>query len=205
MKTTILFFAIMLLPVLAWAQESDEDFKTVLDNRTIGGYGAFSVGYTQIEGKNAVLLGARGGVVIGHSFSVGLGGAGFINEYEYNNAEGKDYSLAGGYGGIYFEPIVAPKFPVHMSFPMLFGVGGVATTTWDRTGNDIKQVNDVLGSASFLVFEPAAEIEFNVVKFFRLAVYASYRFTTEIDVPLVEDKTPLDSYSVGMTFKFGKF
>ena len=36
-----------------------------------------------------------------------------------------NYTLAGGYGGIFIEPILGGTKPVHVSFPVLFGVGGV--------------------------------------------------------------------------------
>jgi len=43
-----------------------------------GGYGAFTVGYTQIDGKDAILSGGRGGWLIDHHFTNGLAGYGFL-------------------------------------------------------------------------------------------------------------------------------
>lgn len=175
MKKIILLGIVLLtaVPVFTQVEEvnrqelKDDDFKTVLGGNSVGGYGSVSVSYSVIDEKNAVVFGARGGVILGHSFAMGFGGAGFINEYHYDPVEDINVSLAGGYGGVFFEPIIAPKFPVHISIPVLLGVGGVSYTTLDDTYNDYEfWVED---SEAFLVAEPGIEIEFNITHFFRFS------------------------------------
>ena len=110
--------------------------------------------------------------------------------------------IAGGYGGLFFEPIIMPKYPVHISVPVLVGVGGVAYAIY----NDNHDYNDnfVEDSEVFLVLEPGIELEFNFTKFFRFAITGTYRLTSDITL----ENTPVDAlrgFSGGVTFKFGKF
>ena len=200
-----LFFLIFIgLGVLcASAQDNNDDqISTIFSkNRSNGGYGALSFGYTQIDGKDAFLMGARGSWIIDHSFAIGLGGNGFVNNVNYNNWRDNDldYNLAGGYGGIYLEPIILPRLPVHISVPVLFGVGAVAQVedhedwTYDDSRSDV-----------FLVFEPAVELEFNMTRHLRLAGTLGYRFTSKIEMI---DTNPdiMEGANIGLIMKFGKF
>ena len=82
------------------SQREPGQVQTLFDPRSgSGGYGAISIGYTKIDGRDAILMGGRGEWVIGHGFGLGLGGYGFVNDPIYNPLDDLNYSLAGGYGG----------------------------------------------------------------------------------------------------------
>jgi len=212
-KTFLLFAVITLITGISYSQVNKKDstkktdeIKTVFGNKKIshGGYGALTIGYSQIDGQDAFITGARGSWVIGHSFALGLGGIGFANDLYINNSPGSQkYSLEGGYGGLILEPILLPKFPVHLSFPVLLGAGGVAyinSSYYDNFENDF-YVED---SDAFFIAEPGVELEMNLLKFIRLAVGASYRFTSDVHL----DSKPndvLNGYNATFTLKFGKF
>ncbi len=108
----------------------------------------------------------------------------------------------GGYGGIYLEPILAPRLPVHISIPLLFGIGGITNVedhrNWDNWVFDNRR-NDV-----YLVFEPAIELEFNMTRHVRLACSAGNRFTSDIEM---ENTNPeiLEGINIGLVLKFGRF
>ena len=102
------------------------------------------------------------------------------------------------------EPILLPRFPIHISLPVVVGVGGIAYTTSTSYTDWFEPSYYVEDATSFLIVEPGVELEINVVKFFRVAVGAYYRYTsniTLIDTP--EDV--LNGYSAAITLKFGKF
>jgi len=175
-------------------------------NSGSGGYGAFSIGYTQINSQDAILMGGRGAWVVGHGFGLGMGGYGFVNDPTYNSINQLNYSLAGGYGGLLMEPILFGWFPVHLSFPIMIGAGGVANTVYSSNWNDPYEYWDgyVEDATAFFVADFGMEVEFNLVRFFRLAVFGSYRYTSDI----ILNNTPanaLRGWSAGMTFKFGSF
>ena len=187
------------------AQDDNDHISTIFSKgKKNGGYGAISLGFTQIGGKDAFLMGARGSWIINHSFAIGLGGCGFVNDANYHywrNNQPQKY-LAGGYGGIYLEPIVAPRLPAHLSFPVLLGIGGISNIdnqeNWDNLTFDNLQ-NDV-----FLVLEPSVELEFNMSRHLRVAGTFGYRFTSKIEIENI-DPQALKGANVGLIFKFGKF
>jgi hypothetical protein len=208
MKKIITLLLIALTVPLLQAQEENGEFKTLFGDRHIshGGYGALDIRYSTIDGKDAFLMGGRGAWVIGHGFALGFGGMGFLNDYHYNPdiAGGRNVNLAGGYGGLLLEPILFPKFPVHVSIPVLIGAGGIAYTTsynpydWDESHYFVEE------ATAYFVLEPGIELEFNIVRFFRLAIGGYYRYTSDIrlyDTP----ENVLHGFSGGITLKFGKF
>ena len=208
MKKIITLLLIALIVPLLHAQEENGEFKTLFGDRQIshGGYGALDIRYSTIDGKDAFLMGGRGAWVIGHGFALGFGGMGFLNDYHYNPdiAGGRNVNLAGGYGGLLLEPILFPKFPVHVSIPVLIGAGGIAYTTsynpydWDESHYFVEE------ATGYFVLEPGIELEFNIVRFFRLAIGGYYRYTSDIrlyDTP----ENVLHGFSGGVTLKFGKF
>lgn len=184
----------------------NKEIKTLLGrNRAGGGYGAFSTGYSVIDNNHAVLFGGRFGWIASHSLGVGIGATGFINEFHYEPSLDREVFLAGGYGGLYLEPILLPRSPVHLSFPVLLGVGGISYVSKESDLNN----NLIEDSEAFLLVEPGAELELNLTKFFRVAIGATYRFPTAFDVGLSGTPTAsaesLEGLSYMVTFKFGKF
>ncbi len=100
--------------------------------------------------------------------------------------------------------LVFPKFPVHISIPVLIGAGGIAYATnynpydWDESHYFIED------ATGYFVLEPGIELELNIVRFFRLAIGGYYRYTSNIrlyDTP----ENVLHGFSGGITMKFGKF
>jgi len=214
MKRTVIFTVLITLLVAPlFSQKSDstkskknDEFKTIFGNsHSNGAYGAFSVGYTEIDNIQAVTFGGKFEWIVGHSFGVGFGGNGFINEYHWDETLQRDVFLTGGYGGLIVEPILLPKFPVHLSFPVILGAGGISYITKEN----MDYHNMVEDSEAFLIVEPMAELEFNITRHFRLALGASYRFTTPFNVgasgsvPVSSDA--IENWSYVMTFKFGSF
>ena len=207
---TMVIMSICTTTVLA--QENQNEYRSIFNKKSdqhiaSGGYGSFGIGYTTIDSKEAVILNIKGAWVINHSVALGLAGYGFFNNLDKSNTNPDQY-LAGGYGGFYFEPIVLYNSPVHLSFPVLIGGGGVSTIPsnyWDWPYPSYPNDYDI-----FFVVEPGVELEFNMVKFFRMSLGATYRFTNGVlleypgggpEIPL----NALDGFNFYLNFKFGKF
>jgi hypothetical protein len=202
---------------------AQDDMQTVFGNpdRQIdhGGYGAFTMGYTKIDGKDAMIMGGRAGWLIDHHFTIGFAGYGFFNNMNKKYADNtyQDRTLAGGYGGLFMEAIIAPNYPVHVTIPVLFGVGGATAqygNIWDE--NYWKSYDYYYNSDAYLVFEPGVEVEINIMKFFRLALGATYRLTNGLNLyydyyegdTFVSEKVDpraLDGFNFNMSLKFGWF
>lgn len=210
--------------VIAFGQktENDQQIRTIFGGpevKSIGGYGAMEVGYTTINKLDAIYFGARGSVVINHMLALGLGGKGFITNPVYDVNIGQDYEFAGGYGGFYIEPILKGNNPVHVSFPILIGAGGIGYLKhWGDYGHSYDYNNVDEDSYAFFVFEPGVELEFNIIRWMRVALVGSYRFTSDVKLKYKDRFIPVDyagtsiaptdllrSFNVGLIMKFGKF
>lgn len=222
----LLFVAILLATQLSYAQNSDTtillnidetykpprkkstfDQKTLFGNNSgsVGGFGALTVNATSLNGEEALLTGFRAGVILDHGMAIGFGGHGLVTSVykEHTSGEAK-LQLEMGYGGLLFEPILAPKWPVHITLPVLIGAGGAVYTSSSDSADywyDDYEVEDV---DAFFVLEPGVNVEFNITRFFRLDVGASYRYLRDIDLINTNNKD-LNGWSGGFTMKFGKF
>ncbi len=195
----------------------NEEIKTIFKTpsaKSFGFYIAFSAQYSSLkDDMDAYLIGGRLSCILNHNVGIGIGGYGFVNDMKYNDVDGaEDYYLVGGYGGLYIEPILFPKSPIHISFPILIGAGGVSYEEaidngddwWDDDKWDDWEDRETVDSEGFFVIEPGVEIEFNMMKNLRLAVGASYRKTVGIDL-INSDSDIIDGFNAGLTFKIGKF
>ena len=191
---------------------NDDGVRTLFNEDSFkGGYGAFDVRYGMLDDRDAVVIGGKGVWLLNHSFGIGAAGYGFITDFDQEVNLDLHHNLQGGYGGLYFEPIIAPKSPVHFSVPLFFGVGGVAYTTVDKYdndhwGNDWDDDDDyyVEDWDAFFIFKPGVEVEMNVLKFFRLGFGGYYNFTTDIDV-METKKDAIQGWEAGISLKFGVF
>ena len=208
MKTNklLIIVAAMIFGMGAYAQD---DFETVVKSGNgeveHGGYGAVRIGYTQIDGLSALTSGVRGVWIINHKFALGGGASGFINDLSPNNGS-NEYFIGGGYGGFVFEPILFPNKAFHVTFPIL--IGGGMSATMRRYHGDNYHDDNIYDYGGYFVFEPAVELEMNMVKFFRMAAGVSYRLTSNpgISYPYREiSSTAFNYFNFYLIFKFGKF
>ena len=206
--------ALITTPLLAQEQTNttNQEIKTLFGNankeRSNGGYGGFSTAYTNMGGKDAIMFGGQGGWIIDHSLVIGGAGYGFMTERFYDNELSDNYMLAGGYGGLMLEFIIAPQSPIHLSIPLVIGAGGVSYT---KNSHDYDYHHWSEDSQAFFVIEPGVELELNIVNFMRIAAGAKYRYTSDVELnyfdsglPIV-DKGDLRGFSTHITLKFGKF
>jgi hypothetical protein len=211
----IIFFSIGFLAFAQVDEESNQKYKHQSDIKTIlpqgrrgsvGGYGELSLLYTSIDQRDAISFGARGAVLLGHSLAIGLCGSGFINDPKVYSEMAERVSIAGGYGGLFFEPIVFPRFPVHISIPVTVGVGGVsASRNYDYNNYDDYYPEE---SDAYVVVEPGIELELNITRFCRFTIGGYYRYTSDVDMVIDGVTLPGDllrGFSGGVNFKFGKF
>ncbi len=205
--------------------ENTDEIKTLFGDKAVhGGYGGFSVRYTEINNQEGLVIGGRGAWIMNHAFSIGAAGYGFFNEASpapINLGMDEDYRIGGGYGGLLIEPIIAGKFPVHISLPVLIGAGGLVYTkdyrdTWNSMNNEEWEPYHEDADAFFII-EPGVELEFNLLKFVRVSFGAYHRFTSEIilesdmevsDPSISTELAPrdvLNNFTFGFALKFGKF
>jgi len=213
MKAKVIVLMFLTLGIVAFGQEQEEEFRTLLGNQQeLGAYGGFGVEYGQIDDLGALFFTGKAALIMGHNLALGVAGKGFISNYFPVDAL-YDYQLAGGYGGLFVEPIFFPKSPVHFTVPLLFGVGGITVIEDLNHYDEYEYDNNILANDVFVVFEPGVEVQMNITHFFRIAVGASYRLPSKLEIQDIDVQTDrikvgpkaLEGFSGGVTFKFGKF
>ena len=202
MKTTVFLLAIFLFCAPVAAQE-----QTLLGDTDIehGGYGGPVVTFTTVNDEFGVLVGARGGWIINHTFSIGLAGYGLANNIKANSVDsfGRKY-LELGYGGLDLEYINRSDELIHFSVHTLIGGGSAGfryswnEDHWSNNNMNRKEQDP------FFVLEPGVNVDLNVTPWFRTSVGANYRFITGLSSAAATN-SDLSGLSAGLTFRFGKF
>ena len=191
-------------------EENRDEINTLFKDRSGGHYIGLSLNYVEIEDQHGMQFGLRGGWIAGHGLAIGFGAKVFFNESKEDDFILPDPPLAnliGGYGGLLIEPIILPRFPVHLSFPVLAGVGGIAYSLDKERFTD----TSIEDSDFFLVIEPGVELEFNILKHLRIAVGAYYTITSDIQLKYkgvdehIVPPNVIRGFNLGITFKLGRF
>jgi hypothetical protein len=179
-----------------------------------GGWGAPTATYTRIMDQDAMLVGVRGAWIINHRFSLGLAGHGLVTNVENlaydqylvdNGTVLRSKSrLYMGYGGLLLEPVIAYRSPIHITLPIIIGAGGVGYGYNESLPEDFDPYTYHDDAQAFFVVEPGIELEMNVIPLVRVGLGASYRYTSDIDLPGTA-KDALHGVNVGLSIKVGSF
>ncbi|MCF6271029.1 MAG: hypothetical protein L3J41_15050 [Melioribacteraceae bacterium] len=190
-----IFIIILLLSSISILGQAETLVSGELEN---GGFGGPVVKFTEIDGKFGLLVGGRGGWIMNHTFVLGFGGYGLVNQFESDFIfDGKLLPLMMGYGGFEMEYIHSPNSLVHFSIYLLLGGGGL-------TYKEYHDWNSPKVTDSFWIAEPAVNVELNVASFFRISAGVGYRLVSDVNLG---DLTNSDIAGISgvLTFKFGKF
>lgn len=209
-KMLFILFALVLSAGL-YAQENQE-IKTLFDSQTPqhnGGYGAIVMKYGKVLDQDAFWMGVRGGWLINHRFTLGIGGYGLTSRVINNDwlpedpDPNVDARLLTGYGGLLLEPILFHNELFHVAMPVLVGAGGATYGLERRNYWSSIDVPDNTGYA-FFALEPGLELEINVLRFMRVNLGASYLYTSDVDIPNVEPDF-MRGFMGTFALKFGSF
>lgn len=217
MKTSLislLFFVFVCSGVEAQERFSGKtnEPRTLLGNnpKSFGGYLSFHMGNAMLKNHDALMGQMRLAARIDHSFSIGVSGtlfSDYINGLNFDRPVNfpDGYYIEGGYGGFFIEPVFAPHFPVHLSFPLMVGAGGVLFTE-EYTDDDWAYQSGRYSTegSPFVIVEPGVELEINLVRFIRLTIGASYRFTSTIQMDAGREHL-LNGVAINGGIKMGVF
>jgi hypothetical protein len=208
--------AILSLSTAAQTSE-DQPIRTLLGGDKPlhhGGWGAPTATYTRIMDQDAMLVGVRGAWIINHRFSLGLAGHGLVtnvgnlvyDQYLVDNGTflRNNSRLYMGYGGLLLEPVIAYRSPVHITLPIIIGAGGAGYGYNGSLPEDFDPFTYHNDAQAFFVVEPGIELEFNIIPLVRLGLGASYRYTTDLDLPGTP-KDALHGFNTGVSLKVGCF
>jgi hypothetical protein len=161
-----------------------------------------------------IVYGANLSYTLWHRLNLGISMTRFSNKFSsyWEWSEFSDWVryMNGYYGGLFVEPILFPKYPVHVSFPIIIGAGSITEhvdyfqSHWPATM--VIEEGHKKDSRSFWIFEPGIEIELNLLKYFRIGVGAKYSLTSKMNID--NGWNPVYTFSeptFNLSLKFGRF
>lgn len=205
-----ILFSIITIIILTAIQVTAQE-QTLLGSGEIsnGGFGGPVIKYTSIKGETGILVGGRGGWIINHSFVIGGGGYGLVNNIKalmpvHIDQFGRLHTpyINFGYGGVELEYIIQSDRLLHFSLYTLIGGGTISYRDglWgDNNSGEWDTPED-----AFFVLEPQINVELNVVSFMRINAGAGYRFISGVELNNL-DNGDFSGFSGGLTLKFGSF
>ena len=194
MNRPLLFALSLLAAFTASAQEKPKPKALFNDSTSVtGGYFGFTPKLTNVMGADVLLLGFSGAFILEHKVALGLGGAWssstiknvayeqFLRDFGTEDVSGLE--LRYGYGGLLIEPMILGKHAVHLTVPVLIGLGSVSYSyPRSNSGSNSDRRNRTDGQA-FVAVEPGLELEVTVVEAFRVGFGASYLWTSDLELP----------------------
>ena len=218
MKYTVAIVLLISFNLQSFGQEihinegQQKEVQTLFGNKKgFGGYLGMNLKMTEVNGQEALLTGGELCFVLNRSFNIGFEGYGMVNEVRSNNLDYNSdrFFLQMGYGGLHLEPVIASEGLIHVTIPILLGAGGVAETSrpyWEEYNGEVIIDFDPYYHESdyFFVAEPGVNLELNVFKFMRLTAGASYRFTSDFDLGVV-NRDDINGWNANMGLRFGWF
>ena len=195
---------------------SDDEIRTLFKKPSGDIQVGYSLGltsaYTQFDKKNVWLVGIAAGPVINHNWTVGIQLNAVVNSYYiyYDSIiDNTNAYLVGGYGGFLVQYTLFPKSPVHVTFPLQIGGGYLGylrddgyywnNGQWYWAGD-----SEILDYDAFFYVEPGIQAEFNLMKFMRLDVGVSYRYSPNFDLEK-QSSGFINQFNGTVGLKFGKF
>jgi hypothetical protein len=171
----------------------------------VGGYGGLDVAYTRMFGRDGVLVGGQGAVLINHRLALGIAGYGWSNPLEGPNASNGDAQhFETGYGGFtahysfYFDPL-----PVYFTVGTLVGAGAIDLTD-EKHSDGFDGFEDKAGEDVFAIIQPDVTVHANLTRWMRVGLTASYRLTSGVN-RLGFTESDVNGAMIGTQIQFGSF
>jgi len=154
--------------------------------------------WTRMAHQDGLLMGLRGGWVLGGGLTLGLAGYGWVDEDLWDEDTHWD-GMELGYGGLFLETILHSDRLVHLAASVTLGAGGYRADSLRNAGTSWRHRDYI-----FTAVEPELDVEVNVSRLVRLGGGISYRFIghTQGD-PLRASE--LDGWAGSLYLKIGRF
>ncbi|MBU8893203.1 MAG: hypothetical protein KOO66_10520 [Bacteroidales bacterium] len=208
---TLLFLLLIIQESFAQKEriEVDNNEETVFtkDNfKFTGSYIALEFKMSEVRDDIGIFAGGKMGFSFNNKFSLGIAAYGLIYNSDFTVLAPDMWSdltlqlasIKFIYGGLLLEYNFFSNKIVHFNIPVVIGVGKVSLK-----GEDDIFLERIEKSSAFVI-EPGVELEFNLFKFLKVDVGASYRNVSNTRLQYIDDED-LEGLSYNLTFRFGLF
>ena len=210
MKTKLQLIPVFLLLAIGGAFAQDGEVQTVFGGDIkITGYGALINKFTSFRGEYANMTGAYGGIYLNHKFLIGISAAATTNNLpvplEFSTDPARLMSYEYGQVGMINEYVFGSDKAVHFAVSLFTGSGFTIQYERYRDYMDNNYYTPIHRDENwFLVMEPGAQVEVNLLRWMRLATGVSYRKIFGADAAGTSDSN-VSNAAYNIALKFGKF
>ncbi len=190
MKLIVFTSALLLSSALVFGQNGDNQPESQSQylfgggNSKITGFGGFTSQFGMARGKYARYSGGGGAVLIDYKFFIGGFCSGLSGELKFDDIYSENNLLkydnlrtSMGVGGLWLGYSFNHQKPVHFAASMKVGPGAITVFPKEFNHDEVNAVyTDIIA-----MVEPELMVEFNLFRWWRLQVGASYRYVFEID------------------------
>jgi hypothetical protein len=207
--TSLLLLFILQVGFAQTDKAKDNNTETVFEKGSIkfsGSYISPEVKIGSVYEDLGLFAGGKMGVSFNNRFLLGLGFYGLINNSDLIAERPSDYgfdpsqelaSIKFIYGGLALEYSFFSSKVVHFNIPVFVGPGKVSI----KGEKDI--FFDRIEKSSVFVVEPGLALEFNLFRFLKVDLGASYRYVNGTTLEALNDKDLSDiSYNIALKFDF---
>ncbi len=187
-----------------------KEVKSLLSkNNQIEGFGGIDLKIADIISERTLLVGGSGGVIINRSYFLGIAAYGLATQPSMNGiVPGPDtekrLTLYGGYGGVVVGGTILGREVIHLSLPVTFGAGNLDVSDDDFFDQGLGDSQFTVENSTFFVIEPAAQLEFNITSYLRVATGVSYRWVTGLELVNVTNDDLIGLTGV-LSVRIGRF
>jgi hypothetical protein len=186
-KLLFLLILLCVVPGSLWAQQQ----RSLVQESSFGWFVAPVAKVTGIDDRAELMIGARGGVILGRWFAIGLGAYTLASDFKVE-VDGTLENLAFTYGGLEQDVIFLSDSLIHGAFRILVGVGKAS-------------LGEAVATDRFFVAELGGDAEMNITNWMRLSVGGGWRFAQGVSdlEGLVNEE--LSGLALTIAVKLGKF
>lgn len=212
--TVIVFIMLGGFNAYAGDDEFNQEYLFDWDNLEHGGFGAFVMKYTPVNGTPSLMIGGRGGWILNHTLSIGGGGYAQVlgnKESAYIDSWNNEHPvLMLSQFGLELEYTLASQKGIHAT--VLFHIGGGSLSyqliDFDEYDHNYNDNYNRYGIDWFFQMEPSVNVELNIAKWFRMTAGVGYRFASGVDYKFNGEEfknSDISGITGNLQFKFGSF
>jgi hypothetical protein len=202
-------FAIVGLSLVSNSAFSQDTTRTLFSTpkiNTLGLYVAPEYQFGQIQNELTHLSGFSAMAIVNKKLSVGVS----MNRTLVRDFSPKDVSplyLKANYGGLKIEYTMNPNSLVHISFPLMVGMGMASTDSIAGSGivPGPYRIRRNTPDNRFFMVQPGVQVEVNLMKYAKAYVGAQYRFAFDTGNSTTLNVNTLKGFGVYAGLKIGLF
>lgn len=194
-----LLTTLLLLAAISMSAQQDETL--FLNINRIGIFGGPIFDFSVLNDEINPSTGGGGAIILNNFFFGGYGmGSTEVDGLDFDTDLSQFTDIRFKHGGLWLGGTPLQNKSIHPFFSGKIGWGHTAYNQIDLLGTETQFFKDQI-----FVLTPEAGVEFNIFRFFRLAVTANYRYVSGIENvnPLSSDD--LSTFGGAITLRFGSF